>query len=77
MARPKVPVGKVFRIITKVVRVIPEVIEAIDEADDPDSPGGKKITAEEALNIATIVGEAVAEVVIGELRPRRRRKPSA
>jgi hypothetical protein len=63
----KLDIAKWSRILKAVVPLIRELVSSIEEARDEASAGGRKITKDEAFDLAIPVALNLVEVVISEV----------
>jgi hypothetical protein len=63
----KLDIPKWSRILRAVVPLIRTLVSSIEEARDEASEGGRKITKEEAFDLAIPLALEIVEVVVGEL----------
>ena len=57
------------RLAIRVLRSLRGVAAEVNEALSATSPGGRRITTDEAFDIAIVVADAVVRVVVEELAP--------
>ena len=63
MAKTKLPIGLILRLIPAIVAGLTELADAMAK----DSPGGKKVTKAEAIDIAEAVAEKIKPIIVAEL----------
>lgn len=63
MPKPKIPIRLILRLIPAIIAGIVELVEAMGE----DSPGGKKITRDEAEEVVQAIIDKIRPVVMAEL----------
>lgn len=59
--------GQIFNIARLVIRGIRTALDEVESAKDPASPGGKKVTTEEAIEVAAAVLGSLIEPIAGIL----------